>query len=279
MKNSQFSAQHSSRFFLLGIVILLAGFTIPAFSQNQTEFDNWLKTVDLNVNTDDCAYPPEWNVPIASDAIHGMIAPTLHDITINGIRVNACDYLGCFFEDLDGTFKCGGVVQLISEKYSHIFVVNGDDMTTPEKEGFAYGEEIKFKLFSWSNGGGVTVDVEDDDIVFDTISYPGNFNWYPLGLTKILSITCEVDFNWPINDADTNSYSFAFKNGWNTFICPANAPKLDDLISQWGARLIQIKEVGGTGVIWPEKNIFTIREFLPGQKYMLNISADKSLAK
>jgi hypothetical protein len=45
-------------------------------------------------------------------------------------------------------------------------------------------------------------------------------------------------------------------------------------MSLLGKRLIVVKEVKGTGIIWPEQGISTISGFPPGKDYMIKVTED-----
>jgi len=193
--------------------------------------------------------------------------------TINGVRVNTCDCVGCFYKDDSGELKCGGA-DFFMVGQSIVFPVFGDDPVTPEKDGFAYGDTIRFKIFSWSCAGGRSIDV--DSIVFDTVNYQTTFKWYPLGMSAITYMACWTDFDCQISatNPEGKNINLGFQKGWNTFTYPGNGPDIENLVSQFGGRLVVIKESKGSGIIWPEKGIYTLDGLIRGRDYSVLVSED-----
>jgi hypothetical protein len=259
--------------FVVFVSMLLALQTESAFSQT-TETFTTLQNQRTDAKDYDCVFPPEWNsVFSAATTPHLIIIEEGAPLTINGIRVNTCDYVGCFYEDDNGNLKCGAANFLVQGE-SIPFLVFGDDPDTPEKDGFSYAETIHFRFFSWPCAGGKTIDVET--IIFDTISYQTTNKWYPLGQSEITSMTAftEIDCQIAATDSGKEKVSFTFKKGWNTFTCAGNEQDTKKIMSLLGGRLIVIKEVKGTGIIWPEQGISTISGFLQGKDYMIKVSED-----
>jgi hypothetical protein len=274
MKDSPILRTLSQRtIFVILVSMLLALQTERAFSQT-TETFTTLQNQLKDAKDYDCVFPPEWNSVFSTATNpHFIIIEGGAPLTINGIRVNTCDYVGCFYEDDNGNLKCGAADFLVQGE-SIIFPVYGDDPDTPEKDGFSYAETMHFRFFSWPCAGGKTIDVET--ITFDTINYPTSNKWYPLGLSAITSMTAftEIDCQIAATDSGKEKVSFTFKKGWNTFTCAGNEQDTKKIMSLFGGRLIVIKEVKGTGIIWPEQGISTIDSFQPGKEYMINVDED-----
>lgn len=267
-------AQAQKMIFVKYILLLLTFQANNAFSQTPDPFVLPYENPATDALTFNCVFPPEWNsVFSAATNPHVIMIEQGAPLTINGIRVNTCDYVGCFYEDDNGNLKCGAADFLVQGE-SIIFPVYGDDPNTPEKDGFSYAETMHFRFFSWPCAGGKTIDVET--IIFDTINYPTTNKWYPLGFSAITAMTAFTDIDCQIaaTDSGKETGSFTFKKGWNTFTCAGNEQDTKKIMSLLGRRLIVVKEVKGTGIIWPEQGISTISGFRQGKDYMIKVSED-----
>jgi len=242
-----------------------------AFSQTQEPSLTSVNNPGTDAHEYNCVFPPEWNAdfPVTTSP-HLIFIEKGAALTINGIHTNTCDYVGCFYEDNNGNLKCGAADFLIQGE-AIVFPVYGDDPDTPEKDGFSYGETIHFCLFSWPCAGGKTIDVES--VTFDTINYPTTNKWYPLGFSSITSMTAftDIDCQIAVSDPIKENINLTFKKGWNTFTYQGNEQDTENFLSLLAKRMIAIKEVKGVGIIWPEKGISTINNFIRGKGYMINV--------
>lgn len=63
-------------------------------------------------------------------------------------------------------------------------------------------------------------------------------------------------------------------SGWNLIpVISTGSIDCQSIVNQLGSNLIIIKEVAGTGVVWPAMNISTINAFEPGRAYMVAVEA------
>jgi len=64
-------------------------------------------------------------------------------------------------------------------------------------------------------------------------------------------------------------------SGWNLFMvkspCIVNTA---DISTELGSSLVQIKEIAGTLIFWPEKNISTLQTLSPGKSYLIMVNQD-----
>jgi len=128
-------------------------------------------------------YPPLWNEVIPTTNAHIMIVMMAANPRINNIPINPGDYIGTFYTDNSGQLKCAGADYWQGDA-NIVFAVWGDDFSTPEKDGFAYGELINFKIFSWATQKSYDVDL----VAFDP-EYPYS-NWYPLAMSEVINMKC-----------------------------------------------------------------------------------------
>lgn len=129
-------------------------------------------------------YPPIWNQWIAQEYMHGIYIPLEAIPHINNIPIAVNDYIGGFFQDENGDLKCAGATHW-TDTAGIVFPLFGDDPKTPVKDGFAFGEVIKFKLFSFENMKDYLVDVVTYEV---NNNYPGNDKWAPTSLSKVVNM-------------------------------------------------------------------------------------------
>jgi len=133
--------------------------------------------------------PSGWEYVTTSSNPHGIIIMLDANPRINDIPIQAGDYIGAFFTDENGDLKCAGADFWLGDA-NIIFTVNGDEASTPEKDGFAYAEQMYYKVYSWSNHKEYDVDVYS----FSS-AYYGTDHWVPLGLSAITNLVCNVEFD------------------------------------------------------------------------------------
>lgn len=104
---------------------------------------------------------PNW-WPILTSYRHLIVIP--HDIPL----LTAGDVLGVFYHDANGMLVCGGLSEFNGTD-DQTLIAYGDNPATPEKDGFAVGEPIIWKLCSVVKG-----DANDVEVRYDQ-TYP-NYN-------------------------------------------------------------------------------------------------------
>lgn len=89
-------------------------------------------------------YPTGWDV-IQTGSSHLISVPL--SVQVIGDPLNYGDFLGVFYLDENNQQKCGGYA-IWDDENNKVVTAFGDDPTTdPEKEGFASGEELMWKVF------------------------------------------------------------------------------------------------------------------------------------
>jgi hypothetical protein len=178
---------------VLLVSVLLALQAESAFSQT-TASSTPHENPGGAVKNYDCVSPPGWDiVPTPTSFI--IIIESNAEITINGTRINTCDFVGCFYRDDIGNLKCSGACAY-TQNGANAFVAFGDDPFTPEKEGFVPGDTMFFKIFSWSCAGGRAIDV--DTMAFDPLTCQTTYIWNPNNQTAITYMACCTDFDCQI---------------------------------------------------------------------------------
>lgn len=122
-----------------------------------------------------------------------------------GDVIQAGDYIAVFYLDDNGEEKCGG--HTIWSNHTNGFIAAmGIDNYTPEKDGFAWGETMRWKVYSYALGG-ITFPATPTFIVKPGFSTDNK--WYPLGLylTKNLQGKIENQILIPQGWSGLSSYT------------------------------------------------------------------------
>lgn len=92
--------------------------------------------------------PPGWQYT-NTGTVHIISVFTTANPNICGIPLQQGDYIGVFYVGDDGELHCGGAGEWTGEENLGI-MANGNDNYTSVKDGFAFGESMHWKVFSWS---------------------------------------------------------------------------------------------------------------------------------
>jgi hypothetical protein len=138
-------------------------------------------------------FPPIWDEPSITETIHGYIVPLSSYPRVNDIPLKYGDYIGGFYL-LNGERKCGGA-RMWTGQENIILTLFGDDTSTPEKDGFSYGEVIEFRFF--------LQDTQKDYIVttasyYVQTGYVTNGKWYPTSLSMFTNIKSSINLDFYI---------------------------------------------------------------------------------
>ena len=142
-------------------------------------------------------YPPIWNYRIATENMHGIYIPLAAIPHINDIPISVNDYIGGFFQDENGDLKCAGATHW-TDTAGIVFPLFGDDPKTPVKDGFAWNEVLKFKLFSFENMKEYLVDVVAYEV---SINFPAKDKWQPSGLSKVVNMKAIENLDFYISSS------------------------------------------------------------------------------
>ena len=134
-----------------------------------------------------CGFSPYYTKLCASehevlptDKIAGIIIGQLDEFIPGGEKIRE---LTIKFND-NGTYKCGGWDYFYLEGQTLpniIFPAYGDDYSTPEKDGFSYGEPLQLFARTDNHVCKITPTVLDP-------AYYQIFKWYPLSLVFVTGI-------------------------------------------------------------------------------------------
>jgi hypothetical protein len=134
-------------------------------------------------------FPPGWEYSQASPNFHGVIVFVAANPRINEIPLQPGDFIGAFYKDNNQQLRCAGADYWLGDE-NIIFTVFGDDPDTPEKDGFASGETMRFKVFYQANQKEYDVDYLAWDPYYST-----TYKWYPSSISGIIDLECYVSFD------------------------------------------------------------------------------------
>jgi len=206
---------------------------------------------------------PPWPVTVTGNN-HTVIIPQNLASDIDGQPLEEQDWIGIFYSVGDSS-KCGGAGQWNSMANS-VIPVYGDDLQTPEKDGFDSGETFTVKI--WRASEDTTYEASAvyaplSNLITRTNTYLAN------GISQIneLQVDLEVSLDIPL------------ETGWNmisSWVIPENTglsalfgPVLDDIII--------VKDAAGNSFI-PDFNINSIGDWDFRQGYQVKMEEDRVLA-
>lgn len=198
--------------------------------------------------------PPGWQ--FVNTGTFAIIAvETSSNPNICGTNLNIGDLLGVFYEDENGDLKCGGYGRWQNENNVAV-MAQGDDNLTPEKDGFAYNETFKWKVYSYENQKDYPAKVE-----------------LSLGLNRFVSLGTSI-----VNQLDAYlENSILIPEGWSgisSFTKPESisignvmAPIIDELV------IIQDMDK----MYYPDQGINTMYVWGYNKGYKIKLTAEATL--
>ncbi len=253
------------------LAFILAGLVSQTLNAQDQLDQKTISEQTLIIPTDlNCDLPPDWSDPQTTPLTFILSVDGDAPILVNGQQMNPYDVVGAFYRNEDGLYLCGGF-SCLPESGAIGIVAFGDDPFTPEKDGFEFGDQMVFKVHSWTCGKTFLV----DSIAFDTLNPGANIVFPPAG-TVITYISCTSKEECQITATNDLSANKAFyKAGqWNKFSTMKSNISVDELIALFGGKLIVVREANNNKMIWPEMNIYTLAEIIPGNEYLIKVSED-----
>ncbi|MCK5839784.1 MAG: hypothetical protein KAG99_08040, partial [Bacteroidales bacterium] len=93
-------------------------------------------------------FPPGWEY-VVTPTSHTFSVPLSALPKINGSSLTAGDFVGVFYYNADSTDEqCGGFYEW-NGVMNIAVTAFGDDVSSPEKDGFAFGENFFWKIYDW----------------------------------------------------------------------------------------------------------------------------------
>jgi hypothetical protein len=209
---------------------------------------------------DSFGLPPGWDYENTGQ-VHIISVFTTSNPNLCGVPLGQGDYIGVFYVGDDGELHCGGAGMWNGETNTPV-IAQGDDMTTPEKDGFAYGETMNWKIFRWTKDEKAYTAIPQ----FQTGGFlVSNNKWYTTGL----SIVNQLDAY--------NEHFINIPKGWSgfsSFVVPKSllvthimAPVVDELV------IMQTF----TKMYYPSQGINTIGLWNNEDGYKIKVTSDVTL--
>ena len=207
-----------------------------------------------------CNSQPPWFYTTTGNQHHILVPNST--ISYGNSSMQNGDCVGVFYDSL-GVEACAGFITYGGASFS-IFA-NGDDISTPEKEGFTQFEPMVFKVWR----------AVDQAIFTATATYSTTFLFPDTSLFKANGISNVILF-----DVDVVDYQIiglpAGWSLWSTYINPTE-PNIDSVCSPIVSDVMICKN--GYGLIyWPPFGLNTIGDIVIGEGYQIKMSSPQNFA-
>ena len=144
--------------------------------------------------TIDIMATPDWNVE-STDANHTILIPGIN-LTFENSPLSTGSYLGVFYTNQFNELVCAGSV--IWEGETTSIAAWGSE--AGEDNGFELGEEFIWGMWDSNTG---QIQYGHAEYIFDPISFTGQGNYMPNGLSGVSSVTTPAPvWNYDITDAN-----------------------------------------------------------------------------
>ena len=204
-----------------------------------------------------CVNP--WSYTVTG-SLHTINIPISADVHIFGEPLMVGDWIGVFYLDDNGNEVCGGAGRwggpFAGGNGGAIITAYGDDITTPEKDGFAEGETIRWRMNDCSAWE------EYPAVATYNPNKPNMGQFADFGLSSVLSL--EVMY--------CQYYTFA--QGWNSlssYINPID-PDVEIMFAPMINQLVIVRNT--TQVYWPEENVNTLVNWDSNTGYVLKATEE-----
>ncbi len=204
-----------------------------------------------------CELPVGWNYQVTG-LVHSINIPLSAAPEIFGEPLEAGDWIGVFYADASGNEACGGAVQWNGTS-GVVLNAYGDDPTTPEKDGFATGERLRWRLFDCN------ASQEYSAFAVYNPAMPCQGKFGDFCLSEIQSLHAGY------------TAVYQLKAGWNSIsshIVPYD-PAVENMFASEAGKLIILKNL--TSVYWPDAGVNTIGDWDNGSGYAVKVSEDFDL--
>jgi hypothetical protein len=204
-----------------------------------------------------CTNP--WTYTITG-SLHTINISATADVNIFGEPLVVGDWIGVFYLDANGNEACGGAGRwggpFAGGSGGALITAYGDDPTTPEKDGFAEDETIRWRMNDCSAWE------EYPAVATYNPNKPNMGQFADFGLSSVLVL--EVMY--------CQYYTFA--QGWNSLSSYIN-PIDPDVENMFAPMLNQLTIVRNTTqVYWPEENVNTLVNWDSNSGYVLKATED-----
>jgi PKD repeat protein len=224
--------------------------SLTVFKADNSDIET--KEAYISVEEEQLILPPGWEFEITPFQ-HAIAIPTYINPNILGFPLEPGDHVGVFFTDENDSLKCGGI-EVWNGATNMAVVALGDSPFTQHKDGFSFGEEFIWKIYSWG------MEQEFDAISrYDTTLVFQN-TFYPMGLSALSDLTAII------------RYDLTIPGGWSGLSCPVFPlnPAIVNVLTPIIDQLVMLNNF--YGLFWPDAgiNTFTFWDNLSGYNIKLN---------
>ncbi len=227
------------------------------FSPSSKSFENVLVNIyDQDFTGISTSCDPGWEF-IVTGSYHTISIPLESNPNIFGGPLQADDWIGVFYLDDNGTEQCGGNVQWTGAP-GLVIMAYEDDPATAEKDGFAIGETIQWKIYSCSTQETYNAVATYDPYMPDQGMFA---NW---GFSSLVSLNCQL------------CQELTLLENWNSvslYVEPSN-PDVETLFAPMVNDLIIMRNLNS--IYWPEFSINTIGDWNIESGYVMKMSTAHS---
>jgi PKD repeat protein len=224
--------------------------TLTVYEWDQSDIE--IKEGYISVEEEVLILPPGWEYEITPFQ-HAIAIPTYINPNILGFPLEAGDHVGVFFTDENDSLKCGGI-EVWNGQTNMAVVALGDSPFTAHKDGFSFGEEFIWKIYSWG------MEQEFDAISSYDTSLVFQNTFYPMGLSALSDLTAII------------RYDLTIPGGWSGLSCPVFPlnPAIMNVLTPIMDQLILLNNF--YGLIWPGAgiNTFEFWDNLSGYNIKMN---------
>ncbi len=201
--------------------------------------------------------PPSWNFTENTGSYSQIIIPVSATIKIRTRNALPGDAIGVFYQDGNDTL-CSGYGVWNNESLS--ITVWGDDLETPEKDGFADNEDFIFKLWDAQNG---------EEIEAEATIRSGDPDYYVDG---------EISYVFAIRSLGMHVQSIQLTEGWNlisSFIQPEDTD-IETIFRTIESSMLIAKD-GNGNIYFPDLGINSIGNWIFAKGYNIYMTNAEEL--
>ena len=200
-----------------------------------------------------CPIPPGWEF-LVTGLVHSINIPVDTHPAILTEELEQGDWIGAFYKNDDDALACGGTAPWMEES-GIVLNIYGDDPFTDEKDGFAAGEPITWKIYRCADGQ-IFEAAASYNPALPCVGYFGDFC-----LSELSSLQGMYFRHYLLNQ------------GWNSissYLVPAE-PDVESIFADHSDELIIVKNL--ETIYWPYAGVNTIVDWDNYSGYAIKLAA------
>ncbi|WP_286019167.1 hypothetical protein, partial [Candidatus Venteria ishoeyi] len=208
--------------------------------------------------------PSHWNFSSSSSNMVYLVQPTA-SIQIEGTPIVSGDYIGAFY-DSSGVINCAGYM-LYTGTTNNVTVWE-DDVLSPEKEGFAAGELVNWRIFDSSEN----LEYDVSHVVYHPLLAPGEY----FSVNAMSGIDTLHAFSLVVLPTATQTIILPYYwSIFSTYISPT-LPDIDSVMTPVVSNVSIVKDWLAQ-IYWPQYGVNQIGNMSIGQGYQIKMFAQDTL--